>query len=141
MKAIFSRRSKLVAWLDEYSSIIFDLNTRPIAHVALGAVYTYDSHHLGYFDKGFFRDLGGHAVAFLHERTGGPITAIPSMVRLPPVAPWAPAPPSPPAAPAMPIAGYTWSMLDWDDFMKPAQLRQTSKSDPGAALIAAQERA
>lgn len=125
MEAIFNRRAKLVAWLDNHSQIIFDLQSKPVAHVANRAVYTYCSAQLGYFDRGFFRDLSGNAVAFIRERSGGPITAIPPASRLAPHPPFAAAPPSPPPAPVMPMATYRWSVLDWDAFVGTVNLRQS----------------
>ncbi len=116
MEPIFNRRAKLAAWLDDHSHVIFNLQSVPVAHIANGAVYTYQSEHLGYFDRGFVRDLSGNAVAFTRERSGGPITVAPTCC-LAPVAPQAPVPPMPPPAPAMLGPTVHWSALDWDAFV------------------------
>ena len=116
MEPIFNRRAKLSAWLDPHSQIVFDLKNQPVAHVANGAVYTYKSKHLGYFDRGFFRDHSGNAVAFIRERSGGPLTVAPTCF-LTPTAPLAPTPPLPPAVPSMPLTTVRWSTLDWEAFV------------------------
>src|SRR5579863_6331239 len=78
MEPVFNKRAKLVAWLDNHSQVVFNLQCQPLAHVANRAVFNYGSEHLGYFDRGFFRDLSGNAVAFIRERSGGPITIAPA---------------------------------------------------------------
>jgi hypothetical protein len=116
MEPIFIRRAKLAAWLDNHSQIVFNLKNQPVAHIANGAVYTYKSEHLGYFDRGFFRDHGGNAVAFIRERSGGPLTVAPTCFATA-TSPLAPIPPPAPAAPSMPLATILWSALDWEAFV------------------------
>ncbi len=122
MDAIFDQRATLVAWLDNHSRIIFNLQNHPVAHVANGAVYTFRSEHLGYFDRGFFRDRSGKAVAFTRERGGGPLTVAPICFNSP-AARRAPVPPTPPNAPPMPIANG-WSLLEWDAFVACCEVTQ-----------------
>ena len=113
---IFDRRAKLVAWLSD-DCVVYSLKNQPIAHVANFAVFSYDAQHLGYFDKGFFRDKKGRAVAFLRQHSGGPLSAIaPSSVGAPPILGRAPMPKRPPFPPSMPMAGFVWSNLSWETF-------------------------
>lgn len=84
MEAIFDRKAILVAGLSDDAEVVYSLQMRPVAYVSSGALYTYGSHHLGYFDKGFFRDRRGRAVAFVRKHSGGPITAIPPIPPVPP---------------------------------------------------------
>jgi len=131
LEAIFNRKAKLVAWLSYETNLIYNLRIRPVAHISGGAVYTYQSQHLGYFDRGFFRDRSGRAVAFIREHSGGLLMAI---APLPPISPprpaIAPAPPIPPAAPAMPIT-CSWSTLDWNAFLgDPNQALSPSSQSP-----------
>ena len=135
LEAIFDRKTRLVAWLSYETNLVYDLRNRPIAHIFSGAVYTYQSQHLGYFDRGFFRDRSGRAVAFIREHSGGMLTAI---APLPPISPprpaIAPAPPIPPAPPAMPMA-CSWSVLDWKAFIGNSghDLSPASQSESGRA--------
>ena len=121
---IFDRRAKLVAWLSD-DCVVYSLKNQPIAHVANFAVFTFESQHLGYFDKGFFRDRKGRAVAFLREHSGGPLSAIaPSSVNAAPILGRAPMAKRPPFPPTMPMAGFVWSNLSWETFVAGRDLTQ-----------------
>lgn len=129
---IFDRRAKLVAWFSD-DGVIYSLKNQPIAHVANFAVFTYESRHLGYFDRGFFRDRKGRAIAFLREHSGGPLSAIaPSSVGAAPLLGRAPMPKVAPFPPPMPMAGFVWSNLSWETFVAGRDLTQAHADAPSA---------
>ena len=115
MEPIFAPSGTLVGWLE--NDVVFDTASRHIAHIQGGAVYTYTSRQLGYFDNGYFRDKVGDAVAFMGGCTGGPLPPIPPIPPIPAI------PAIPPIAPIAPIASVprvpslSWSRLGWMEFI------------------------
>jgi hypothetical protein len=114
MEPICDRRGQVIAWLQGYD--IYNLNGSHAAVQIGNNVYGHRGQQLGVFDKGFFRDHRGGAVAFINGATGGPITPIPSV---PPVPPIPSVPPAStvttvPRAPAVPSLG--WGQ-EWQQFI------------------------
>ncbi len=81
------------------------------------AVYNNKSRYCGTLKQSFFRDIGGHVVAFLKGAKNGP--ALPSLKSLPNKPTKKPRPSSkvvPPTPVPKPIK-HSWSKLNWDDFI------------------------
>jgi hypothetical protein len=115
MLPIFNRQGVVVGWVRD--GRVLDQSSTYRAFVHHKGVFSYDRGYLGTFDRGYFRDRFGHAVAFVKGARGGPI---PPITQIPPIAPIPPIPPIPPVPPIPPIAPIptlNWSALSWDQFL------------------------
>lgn len=115
MKPIFSRQGQVVAWIN--GNVIYDMNSRYRAFIANDALYTHNAKYIGRYNKGFFRDKFGNAVAFISGAKDGPMTPLTALPPLPPLPPLAPLPPLPPLAPMAPMATLSWYQANWDDYI------------------------
>ena len=118
MTPIYNRMGRPVGWIT--TRHIFDLKGSPVAFLDGDSVVSFSGRHLGFFDRGLFRDQRGDVVAFLSGAKGGPA--------LPPVPEVAPNPPAPINLPILPrlsnrpiapIPFMNWSQTDWRQFIYP----------------------
>lgn len=116
MNSIFDRQGRTIAWVrDKY---IYDLSGKQVlAFINNNSVFTYQGKHLGRFNKGFFRDKNGHAVAFVKGATGGPVTPVTQVTPISPIPSIPAIPPIPPIPPIAPIDSLSWSNLSWENFI------------------------
>jgi hypothetical protein len=124
MEPIFDRRGRPVGWLQAH--VIYDRNGRGRAWLQEGTLYTYGGEYLGTFERGFFRDRQGHAVAFVQGAEGEPPTPITAFPPVPPTVRVAPVPRLPPPAPTPPVPSRHWSPVSWEDYVSGASPRQPS---------------
>ncbi len=69
-KAIFGCQGEPSGWIE--GDTIFDELGQPKAFVEGNIVYTYQGVYLGQFDRGYFWDRHGKAVAFIQDADGEP---------------------------------------------------------------------
>jgi hypothetical protein len=115
MKPIFDYRGATVGWLD--SERVLDIQGNDLAFVRGGCVYSYLGDYLGTFDRGYFRDRHGDAVAFIKEASSGPLRPLTEIPPVPPVPPIRPVPPIPELPPIPPLPTLAWSQSSWDEFL------------------------
>ena len=117
MEPVFNRRGVTVAWAVQ--DCIVDGSGKHVAMIHNGAVFDYSGSYLGSFDKGYFRDQDGYAVAFVRSAAGGPSAPVPPDTPDAPLPDVPPMPPLLPKPPAPPVGVLAWSDLDWDAFLHP----------------------
>ncbi|MEO9870875.1 4-fold beta flower protein [Ekhidna sp.] len=115
MKSIFDRNGKTIAWLKE--SEIFNLGGTNIGFLDKEAVHNLRANYKGTFTNGFFRDKRGNSVAFVDGASNGPIPPIPNIPPIPPIPSIPPIHPIPPIPPIAPIPSFSWSNIDWNEFI------------------------
>jgi len=115
MEPIFNGHGCTVGWLRE--DIVYDASGQPSAFIRNGAVFSYSGGYLGRLDRGIFRDLNGHAVAFMHGASGGPMLPVPAVPPVPPVPQVPPVSPVPVIPPVPPVPSLSWSLLTWEEFL------------------------
>jgi hypothetical protein len=91
MNPIFDNSGKVVAWLGG-AEVIYDLNGTPHAYIKNENVFDYSGFYHGRFQRGFFRDKNGNAVAFIKGAQGGPLIPLPQLPPLPPLGQLTPLP-------------------------------------------------
>ena len=79
MQTIYNRQGHTVAWLS--GNDLYDLKGNFIGFFIAHTVYNRYSEYCGALKQSFFRDTGGHVVAFLDGAKGGP--ALPSLKSVP----------------------------------------------------------
>ena len=72
---------------------------------------------LGILESGYFRDKGGHAVAFVNGASGGPLLPITMFPPFPPFPAFPPFKPLAPLAPLPPLPSLSWSRIQWPEFI------------------------
>lgn len=60
----YDLHGKPIAYLDGDHLHIYLFNGKPTAYLYNNAVYGYNGHQFGWFEKGWIRDLNGHYVFF-----------------------------------------------------------------------------
>ena len=129
MEAIYDRKGKLVGWLEQ--DIVYSGVGCPRAFMRGGAVYSFGSAYLGWFDRGYFRDSAGAATAWTRGARGGPATPAPTEPSERPFLQFALLPSLPPLPPLRPVPSQAWSAVAWDDYLGPDALRaQVSRGNP-----------
>jgi|SRR5450759_3422662 len=115
MDPIFDRNGDVVAWLS--IDVIHDLNGVPVVFLNNRNVVSYGGAHLGFLDRGLFRDHDGDVVACLKGAHGGPLLPVPHVPPIPPVSHVPPVPPVAPVPPIPSVASLDWSSFDWYAFV------------------------
>ena len=117
MTPIYNRTGKPVGWIT--ARHILDLKGSPIAFLVEDSVISYSGRHLGFFDRGLFRDQRGSVVAFLPGAKGGPALPVAEMAPIPPAPINLPILPRLSMPPDPPIPFLNWSKTDWQQFIYP----------------------
>lgn len=66
-----------IAYLCDDNIHIYLFDGKPVAYLHNSTVYGFNGHHLGWFEKGWIRDLQGYCVFFTKMASGsGPIKPI-----------------------------------------------------------------
>ncbi len=129
MEAIYDRHGKPVGWFEQ--DIVYSVAGCPRAFMRGGAVYSFGSTYLGWFDRGYFRDGTGAAVAWIRGAQGGPAAPAPTAPPDRPFLQFALLPSLPPLPPLRPVPSQAWSAVAWDDYLGPDALRaQVSRGNP-----------
>ncbi len=129
MEAIYDRNGKLVGWLEQ--DIVYSVDGCPRAFMRGGAVYSFGSAYLGWFDRGYFRDGTGAAVAWVRGAHGGPAAPAPTAPTDRPFLQFALLPSLPPLPPLRPVPSRVWSAVAWADYLGHDALRaQVSRGNP-----------
>jgi hypothetical protein len=108
---------KPVGWIT--ARHVFDLKGSPVAFLNEDSLISYSGRHLGFFDRGLFRDHRGKVVAFLPGGKGGPALPVLETAPNPPAPARLPTLPGPPTPPTPPIPFLSWSKADWQQFIYP----------------------
>lgn len=116
MQVIYNKQGRAVGWLS--GKDIYSTGGYFIGYLIDNAVYNHKSQYCGTLKQSFFRDIGGHVVAFLKDAKKGP--ALPSLKALPSKPAKKPRPSTnvAPPAPAPKPPKYGWSKLNWEAFIK-----------------------
>lgn len=69
----YNKSGVAVAYLYNDGVDIYLFDGTPVAYLHEDAVYDFDGNHLGWFDKGWIRDIQGDCVFFTKDATGGPL--------------------------------------------------------------------
>lgn len=116
MQAIYDKQGYTVGWLS--GKDLYTTSGYFIGYLIGNAVYNHKSQYCGTLKQSFFRDIGGHVVAFLKGAKNGP--ALPSLKSLPnkPIKKPRPSTKVAPPAPTPKPPKYGWSRLDWQVFLQ-----------------------
>ena len=71
----YSSSGAPIAYSDDEGHIYL-FSGKPVAYLSGTAVYTFAGRHIGWFDNGWIRDLGGYAVFFTSAARGGPLKPV-----------------------------------------------------------------
>ncbi len=112
---IYDPQATIVGWL--HGDVIFGTDFVHRAFIHRGSVHSYRRKYLGRFDRGYFRDLAGDAVAFVVGATGWPLLPQVGNAPIPRVPPISPFPPVPTIPPIAAFATPNWSKIDWEIFL------------------------
>ena len=71
----YDRNGRPTAYVDD-NVHIFLFSGEAVGYLNGNAVFSYKGKHLGWFDKGWIRDLKGCCVFYSEKVTGGPVTPV-----------------------------------------------------------------
>ena len=74
---LYNKKGKAAAYIE--NDVIWTFDGRAIAYLFQDAVYNFPGKQLGWFEKGWLRDMGGYCVLFTPQAFAGPAKkALPS---------------------------------------------------------------
>lgn len=76
---LYNKKGKAVAYME--NDVIWTFDGRAVAYLFQEAVYNFPGKQLGWFEKGWLRDMAGYCVLFTPQAFAGP--ARPSMETTP----------------------------------------------------------
>jgi len=126
MEPVFDPNGDVVAWLN--NDVIHDLNGAAVVFLSDHNVLGYGCAHLGFLDRGLFRDHAGDVVAYVRGAHGGPLLPVPHVPPIPPVPHVPPVPPVAPVPPIPSVASLDWSSLDWHAFISGGAFQQSRRA-------------
>lgn len=71
---LYNKKGKAAAYIE--NDVIWTFDGRAIAYLFQDAVYNFPGKQLGWFEKGWLRDMGGYCVLFTPQAFAGPARTI-----------------------------------------------------------------
>ena len=73
----YDLNGKPIAYLYGDGKHIYLFNGKPVAYLQNNTIYGFNGHHIGWFDKGWIRDLNGNCAFFTEDARGsGPVKPV-----------------------------------------------------------------